>query len=449
LKPKRNFDRDVKASVIRSEAPEYFRQRLYVNPKTGALYVGEGEAASGKSFRQAVRIDPDTGKIELVNLPFDAEDMCFDPDGLAYLRTFYLVGRFDSATWKEVPFDYGEAHEKVCTSSSSDRREASLTSALRLPVAVAGLHHHGGMNVAPTGNLVVAVNNYNQVRTRRDIYDKIAQNVGQYTPTLFPGRVRWGEIHVFDHYGRALFEDAIPGLNRTDGLGIDKDNNIYAMTTATRVLDGERYFNDMTETLVKFRATEGKVLSPSARAAVPLPKAQQPRRPPDFANGHIAAAWAERAVWFYGGLGFAGKNAARAGGGCDCYNARFALDYFARSFAPEVGHSSVAVLDSNGNLILRVGRYGNVEDGVPLAARLPVRGVGSDTGGQAASVTPPHPRSIGGDEVGLFHASYVAAHTDRRLFIADAGNARIVSVTLDYHTTERVALRDVADAGGH
>ncbi len=41
----------------------------------------------------------------------------------------------------------------------------------------------------------------------------------------------------------------------------------------------------------------------------------------------------------------------------------------------------------------------------------------------------------------MFYACYVAAHTDRRLFIADAGNARIVSVKLDYHATERVPLK--------
>ena len=52
------------------------------------------------------------------------------------------------------------------------------------------------------------------------------------------------------------------------------------------------------------------------------------------------------------------------------------------------------------------------------------------------------PRSVGGNEVALFHAAYVGTHTDRRLFIADAGNARIVSVKLDYHATETVGLKE-------
>jgi hypothetical protein len=42
----------------------------------------------------------------------------------------------------------------------------------------------------------------------------------------------------------------------------------------------------------------------------------------------------------------------------------------------------------------------------------------------------------------------VGAHTDRRLFIADLGNARIVSVKLGYHLTERIALKTVKEARG-
>jgi hypothetical protein len=42
---------------------------------------------------------------------------------------------------------------------------------------------------------------------------------------------------------------------------------------------------------------------------------------------------------------------------------------------------------------------------------------------------------------------FVASHTDRRLFIADAGNLciRIVSVKLDYHASESMTLGAVAE----
>jgi hypothetical protein len=125
----------------------------------------------------------------------------------------------------------------------------------------------------------------------------------------------------------------------------------------------------------------------------------------------------------YGGVGFSGS----ATGGCCCWNARFALDLFGRSFATELTRFQVAILDTNGNLILRVGTYGNVDDGVPLI---------KDGG-------PPNPRPVGDDEVALFHPSYVATHSDRRLFIADYGNYRILSVRLVYHAEEAVRLNDV------
>jgi hypothetical protein len=91
----------------------------------------------------------------------------------------------------------------------------------------------------------------------------------------------------------------------------------------------------------------------------------------------------------------------------------------------------VAILDSNGNVITRIGRFGNVDDGKPLVA----------AGG------PAKPRSIGGDEIALFHAAYVGTETDRRLFIHDGGNGRILSVKLGYHAEEKVALKDVKDGG--
>ena len=141
--------------------------------------------------------------------------------------------------------------------------------------------------------------------------------------------------------------------------------------------------------------------------------ATAPKRPHDVVKGGTPA-WVQGAEWMYGGVGYCGKNALRVGGHCACYNSRFTLDFFARSFAPEVRRFGVAVLDSAGNLIMRIGRYGNVDD----------------------------------PGIGLMHGAYVGTETDRRLFIADPGNARIVGVKLGYHRSETVALRDVQETAG-
>jgi hypothetical protein len=58
---------------------------------------------------------------------------------------------------------------------------------------------------------------------------------------------------------------------------------------------------------------------------------------------------------------------------------------------------------------------------------------------------PPNPRPIGGDEVSLFYALYPAVQSDRRLFVSDGGNYRIVSVKLGYEVEEKVALKAVSD----
>ena len=91
---------------------------------------------------------------------------------------------------------------------------------------------------------------------------------------------------------------------------------------------------------------------------------------------------------------------------------------------PEPDRYAVAVLDTNGNLIMRLGRYGNVEDGKPL--------IPDSRDGET--------RAIGGDEIALMHACYVGVQSDRRLFVADIGNRRILSVRLGYHTEERIPL---------
>jgi hypothetical protein len=155
---------------------------------------------------------------------------------------------------------------------------------------------------------------------------------------------------------------------------------------------------------MKFKIGKGKFLTPGGE--IPLPESEAPKRPKEVRN-----MWVENAEWLYGGVGFAGFNAKTNGGGCACWFARFKLDYFARSFAPEVTQYSVAVLDSNGNLITRIGRYGNVD-----------------------SAGPKSKEPLGGDEVGLFHPSFIGALTDKKIFISDIGNERIVSVKLEYFT---------------
>ncbi len=422
LKLKRDFGLDARKATVRDAPAGRSRQRMNVNPRTGKLYVMEALAS-----HQVVEINPQSGKDRHVELPFSAEDICFDVDGLAYLRTGSIVARYDSRTWREVPWDYGEERRGV---HHCGGRAGNVISGLALPGKRSSpWYHGGGFGISPKGRLVVQCFNSARFSPKRD---RVKDRTGtlktdgseRYSPRLYPGRRRWGEIHIWDRHGKKLRVDVVQGMGITDGVAIDNDDNIYVLANPTRTAGGKHVLNPKTETLMKFKPGRGRVISSLGGGSVPVPlkKGGAPKGPVSVKGHYMGGAWVQGAEWFYGGVGFAGSR-------CVCWNARFALDYFARTFVPEPDHFSIAVLDTAGNLIMRIGKYGNVDDGRPLL----------DGGGSSRT------RSIGGDEVALMHSCYVATHSDRRLFIADAGNRRILSVKLGYHVSERIKLRDVPD----
>jgi hypothetical protein len=414
---RRRFAQEALKEIIRLRPPDLGIQRLYVNEKNHRLYLLEHLSFS-KSHHTLVEIDPSTGKERLVQMPFRAEDICFDQQGRIYLRTDREVVCYDAETWREVPWDYGEERTQVTFGGGP---AAHAAGALPIPGRRPMWFHEYGMAVSPRGHLAVSCANPDAEPARKDpsIWKGVGQgeNVKKYEPRLYPGRARHQEIHVFDEHGRLICEDAVPGLGIFNGIGIDKDDNLYVMPDNTRYLGDAPYPNRQTGTLVKFKARgaqwgDVRVLSSSRNTEkryvpfviIPLPEAEFPKRPPDTSGGirNSALAWMLGAEWFYGGVGITGA-------GCNCWHSRFCLDTFARSFAAEPDLYSVAVLDSAGNLVTRVGRYGNEDDR--------------------------------GDEVPFFYPAYVAADTDRRLFVSDVGNACIVSVRLGYHEEAVVPLR--------
>jgi hypothetical protein len=311
-----------------------------------------------------------------------------------------------------VPFDYGIEVDFIDEKSG---KKVSMVSGLPIPSILTNQTYHGGISISPNGNIAISCLNY-----FGDSINPIGKVSNlKYKPPLFPGKLSAESIHIWDKHGKLVAEDAVSGLGRVDGVCIDGSNNLYVMSVYHRILNNKLSMNKLSSTLIKFSPKKGRVISNSKRPdMVPLtyPAGSEPERTPDlFGVGNI---WVSDSEWMYGGVGYSGKH---LGGdapiGCCCWHANFALDLYGRSFAAEVDQYDVAVLDAKGNLVLKIGKYGNVDDGVPLIKE----------GG------PPNPRSIGGDEVGLFHAAFVATHSDKRVFIADYGNGRVVSVKLNYH----------------
>ncbi|PCJ58855.1 MAG: hypothetical protein COA79_12365 [Planctomycetota bacterium] len=403
-----DFSKTTKEKFIDSKPVYYSRERIQYNPKDKHLYCTKTiHGFNGKSFKHLYKINVSTGKISIIDLPFDAEDFCFDNSGYLYLKSIDIVARYDPSNMREVPWDYG-IEIKTATSSSSDRKLGSVISGIKTPVNSGW--HSGGIYVNAKGDFVIsgatyADNKEDNLSSSFNIYKGRAKN--SKTVNL---------IHIYDKYGKLIKSDVVPGLRENYGVAIDSNKNIYMMNASTRVLDGKAYPDSLTGTIIKFPATGGRIIKKGTKqVSVPLDPSEEPKRPVD-----LKGAWAENASWFYGGVGFSGKNGTRnllSGTGCACWNARMTFDYFNRTFAPELNRFKVAVLDSNGNLILNIGRYGN-----------------RDTAGDKGSV------KVGGDGVTLMHGAYLATHSDKRLFIADPGNDRIVVVKLNYHQNEILSL---------
>ena len=424
----RDFLKQARRQVVRLRGPRHARQRLFVNPANGWLYVGEHHdpaAIHVKAITELIAINPATGKQRLVPIPFDAEDIAFDLNGLAYLRTLDTIARYDSENWREVPFDYGESRRKH---GYHPIKWCDVTSVL---TAVGVSNSSGqmyGMGVSPKGHIFAAFINPPDGKDRKSVKGIHSTTIRTYTPPIFPGRGGHVNVHVWDKHGKLVYEDAVPGLGRASGIHMDRDDNLYVLSAARFIRNGKAHFNDTTCTLIKVKPGQPKIFA--TKATIPLPERTRPKRPPDLAKGDVGRAWVTNAEWMCGGVGMDTKCLFSASRDCHCQGtSRFDLDYFARSFLPEIDRCSVLVLDRNGNPILRIGTYGNVDDGVPLVLE----------GG------PARPRSVGGDEVALFWANHVATHTDRRLFIADPGNGRMLSVKLGYHSTEVIALKDIQE----
>jgi hypothetical protein len=454
----RDFGQEAVREAVRAKPCNVYNavQRLLVNPATGKLYVGEPNGGGPcKDFSTLLEIDPETGKIKILELPFATMDPAFDMDGNFYARTTDLIVRYALPGFREIPWDYG---------AERNLGNVSLRGVLEMPSTSPVCYHQGGIGVSPRGHVVASCGyRFEGVGTGASKWTRQVAGIGQgvkpYAATVYPGRASNSTtpcIHVWDKHGKLVIEDAVPGVAQVDGVEIDKDLNVYVMHTPRRVLDGKPYYCVTSSTLMKTRPKAVKILSTSS-AELPMPDDARPKRSADFIrHGDM---WVEGgAEWLYGGVGFAAFNGHLY---CACEFSRFTLDYFGRSIAPESYQYAVAVLDSNGNLITRIGRCGNVDDGIPMRPPAPDpaggragiadRGLRNEDSGTGGSGNPqseiPIPKSIGGDEVALFHACYVGTHTDRRIFISDTGNSRILSVKLGYAAEERIALKGVPDQG--
>jgi hypothetical protein len=357
-------------------------------------------------------------------------DMAFGLDGHLYVRDRNKVARFDvselpktAKSWREKPFRFGRK-TKVGRWLGSQVNSAVVT-----PCASAASAGVQGLAISPRGHIVLPVQFHTDRRDQPK--GKYFGQAKKYELPVFPGRYGATVVHTVDNDGKLLCDDAFKGSPWLAGVKMDRDGYVYAQMSGITLFNGKvpPMPNRVSCTLVKFKPGEAKLFWEKGYRK-PIPKNQLPKRPRDFGNSRGGRGdwygWLEGTEWLVPEMGISGNKTSPTFAGCVCSNeGRFDMDLYARSFCSEPHLYRIAVVDANGNAILRIGRMGNVDDGKPLAKNDRV----------------PNPRAIGGDEVAIAHCRHVAVHSDKRLFISDIGNTCVRSVKLDYRVSETVPLQ--------
>jgi hypothetical protein len=244
-----------------------------------------------------------------------------------------------------------------------------------------------------------------------------------YTIRRRPGSpLAGGTVWVHDRTGELRGEDCtVVGGQIIDGVMIDEDGKLYLVNNRIRMIGdkpflagrGGRFgipqtkwsYSPNTGTMIK--SDGGRVLIQEDRAAIPMESL--PKRPADLWKGR--RCWVDGAEWLYAGA------SPITFGGCACPAQRLHTDWFKRSYVPEAYRHSVALLDTGGNLIAHIGRYGNYDSGFGPDSRIPV----------------------GDDGIALFQPRYIGG-TDDYVCFSDWGE-RFVLLKVDYHAQETAPVQ--------
>jgi len=318
-------------------------------------------------------------------------DMAFDKRGYAHLHFsagHYMPGvaRVDpDRDFQEVPYDYGEERQGV-----SGPKWRGMLPVRDQPGAK---FFQDGLGVNMVGDVAEVCNIY-YVPKIDDNFGGIADpgmnefSGGGGKADLFKASVRTllerqkkgetiysirripgvplsaGTIWTFNRSGELRDEcAALTGLV-INGVMLDEEGCMYFVNSRTRMVNGKPFLagqgvtlgadgvqkarDPFTGTLIK-TGRKARVLL--ANAVVPLE--EPPARPPDFAGN----AWIEGAEWTY-----AGASPIVPADPCSCPTQRLHLDWYKRVYVPESYRHSIGILDTNGNVILHLGRYGNFDD---------------------------------------------------------------------------------------
>lgn len=266
--------------------------------------------------------------------------------------------------------------------------------------------HERGLYVSPRGQILHHV----QLPAAVERFFKYGGPKDRITKDHWVGSVEKSYVAVWDPDGKLLTTNAVGNTQNGHGVAMDRDGNIYVAFGALVPAGQKTLYGGVVP--IEGHFDGGSLIKFPAGRPYPLGRSfVKGEQIPDSAVkvvgwGPVQAV--DGAEWIWGGLNH------QSPGPCTCHNVRYDMDYFARHWLPANQLYSVLVLDSNANLVARIGRYGNVDD--------------SEADLKA---------NRDGVRVALMRALAVS---DKALYIADVGNARILKAALSYHAEATVPV---------
>jgi hypothetical protein len=379
--------------------------KIMADPNREEIYF-EGKRADGR-----------TGKI--LPGPLLGSELHVGPDGLVYYRREIQAGtgyvsRFDPAdpNAKDIPF--------------GDKKN--------LPYDYLGgcRSFQDGFCVAPNGDVYLNLHEADSglfVPKLRAIGqgDRLEAKPKSFTNSnlIF--------LHVWGPDGTPKQINAFPGLFRCNGVRMARNGNFYAsvmaMPKGSKGPDGggdgdwgtlvvvDSSFDKFPVGRMRGNADEERFKGEATHFGCP--------------GGNWLDMRIEPLRWQY-----AGVSPSRSSGSCSCHNSRFDLDRFDRAWVPAMQTYTVNVLDANGNLVVRVGGYGNADSrGKDSPVADPKTGLlRPKRPTDPADLVPPKELS---ERPGFRMVPFVAV-TDEALYAVDKGNNRVVRCVLGYHAEETV-----------
>jgi len=266
----------------------------------------------------------------------------------------------------------------------------------------------------------------------RQIQDKQKRGEDVYFIKRRPGiPLAGGTAWTYERSGELLKECAVVGGDLINGVQMDEDRSLYFVNSRIKLVGGKAFLfgkggswggkagqHPFTGTVIKTKAGQKcSIILPNA----PVPMDPLPKRPPEIlatdfmveVGDHIkgSRSWVEGAEWLYAGA------SPITAVGCSCPRQHLGLDWYKRVLVPEAYRHSIGILDTNGNLIMHLGSYGNFDDA---------------PGGKDGA-------KPGGEDIKIMMTRFISA-TDNYLVYGDWGE-KLVVLKLDYHAEESVKIK--------